>query len=76
MMNIRVKVLLLWLFSGALTFGCATDHAARTSTKKMAQAHEQLGTSFLSERDYQAALRELLKAERSSTRTVQRFRTL
>jgi len=63
MMVIRVKFFLLCLLAGALTFGCATDEASRTSTKKMAQAHERLGTSFLSEGDYQAALRELLKAE-------------
>jgi hypothetical protein len=43
MMNIRVNLFLLWLLAGALTFGCATDQASRTSKKKMAQAHEQLG---------------------------------
>jgi hypothetical protein len=75
MMNIRVKVLLLWLFSGALTFGCATDHAARTSTKKMAQAHEQLGTSFLSE-GITSPLSENFSKPSNSTRTAPRSRIL
>ena len=61
-MKIMGQVLVLWLVTGMVFLGCATDQPAQSSTKKMAQAHEQLGNSLLAAKDYQGALKELLMA--------------
>lgn len=62
MMNIMLKGLWFLMVSGMVLLGCATDQASQPSTRKRAQAHEQLGTSFLIENNYQGALRELMQA--------------
>jgi type IV pilus assembly protein PilF len=61
-MKIMGQMVLLLFMVATLLLGCATDQASQSSPKKMAQAHEKVGTSLYQAKDYQGALRELLKA--------------
>ncbi|MBW2172362.1 MAG: tetratricopeptide repeat protein [Deltaproteobacteria bacterium] len=55
---------LLFLFFSVCLLSCATKDKNKTTPKELADASKHLGEGYLGERNYTAALREFLKAEK------------